>query len=175
MNNLSERAKKIQCLICDVDGVLTDGSLYLDNFNNELKIFHVHDGIGLKLLMCAGIHVAIITGSKNAVVEHRMKQLGITHVFTGQVDKQNAYQTLKTRLQLPDQAVAYIGDDFPDAPIIQQVGLGIAVANATHLAKEYAVWHTTKSGGQGAVREVCDYILTAQNKWDAAIAGYYRE
>ena len=172
MNQLVEKAKKIKCVICDVDGVLTNGVLYLDNQNNEIKAFHIHDGMGLKLLMCAGIEVAIITTSRNAVIGHRMKQLGIQHFFTGQVDKRKAYQTLKNTLQLNDEAFAYIGDDLPDIAILRQVGLSVAVANAQDLVKEVAVYQTNASGGQGAVREVCDFILNTQNKLNIALDNY---
>ena len=172
MNNLLEKAKKIQCLICDIDGVLTDGLLYIDNYGNEQKAFHVQDGMGLKLLMAVGIEIAVITTSQNAVVEHRMQQLGITHYFKGQVDKQLAYQQLKERLGLDNDAFAYVGDDLPDLPIIKQVGLGVAVANAVRQVKEFALWQTEATGGRGAVREVCDFILNAQNKADEALEGY---
>ncbi|KTC84068.1 KdsC family phosphatase [Legionella brunensis] len=172
MNELIEKAKKIKCLICDVDGVLTDGLLYLDNHGNELKAFHVQDGMGLKLLMAAGIQVAVITTSVNAVIDHRMKQLGIQHYFTGQVDKQNAFAQLKTRLRFNSDEFAYIGDDLPDLPIIQQVGLGVAVANAVRQVKEFAAWQTGQTGGRGAVREVCELILSAQNKQEIALSRY---
>ena len=169
---LLEKAKKIQCVICDVDGVLTDGLIYIDNFGNELKAFHIQDGMGLKLLMAAGIEVAVITTSKNAVIDHRMEQLGIRHYFKGQVDKKCAYQQLKSNLQLHDDAFAYIGDDLPDLAIIRQVGLGVAVANAVAQVKEFASWHTESHGGRGAVREVCDFILNAQNKQEEALNTY---
>lgn len=175
MNELAERAKKIKCLICDVDGVLTDGLLYIDNHGNELKSFHVQDGVGLKLLMAAGIEIAVITTSSNAVVDHRMKQLGITHYYKGQVDKRNAYQQLKQTLSLQDDQFAYIGDDLPDLPLIKQVGLGVAVANAVPLVKEFADWRTEKKGGRGGVRELCDLILKAQNKGDMALEGYLKQ
>lgn len=174
MNNLLEKAKEIQCLICDIDGVLTDGLLYIDNNGNELKAFNIQDGMGLKLLMAAGIEVAVITTSKNNVVEHRMRQLGITHYFTGQVDKRRAFTELKSRLGLSNEHFAYAGDDLPDLPIMQQVGLGFAVANAVPQVKEFAIWTTEKRGGQGAVREICDLILTAQQKMDVALEGYLR-
>jgi 3-deoxy-D-manno-octulosonate 8-phosphate phosphatase (KDO 8-P phosphatase) len=172
MKELIEKARKIKCFICDVDGVLTNGQLYLDNFGNELKAFHVHDGVGLKLLMAAGLHVSVITTSKNAVIEHRMAQLGIHHYFTGQLEKQAAYQQLKTNLSLNDEDCAYIGDDLPDLPIIKRVGLGIAVNNAQPQVKELASWSTQQIGGHGAVREACDFILNAQNKLDEALTRY---
>ncbi|MCL5272815.1 MAG: 3-deoxy-manno-octulosonate-8-phosphatase KdsC [Gammaproteobacteria bacterium] len=175
MNELLERAKKIQCLICDVDGVLSDGLLHIDNNGNELKSFHVQDGMGLKLLMAAGIEVAVITTARNAVVNHRMQQLGIKYYYKGQVDKRDAYQQLKKTLGLQDEQFAYIGDDLPDLPIIRQVGLGVAVANAVPQVKEFADWQTTQTGGRGAVRELCDLILSAQNKTDLALEGYLKQ
>ena len=176
MNTLLEKAKKITCLICDVDGVLSDGLLYIDNHGNELKTFHVQDGMGLKLLMAAGIEVAVITTSRNQVVDHRMQQLGIKHYYKGQVDKQQAYQQLKNQLmRQDDQQFAYIGDDLPDIPIIKQVGLGVAVANAVSQVKELAYWQTQASGGRGAVRELCDVILNAQNKMELALTGYLNQ
>jgi 3-deoxy-D-manno-octulosonate 8-phosphate phosphatase (KDO 8-P phosphatase) len=175
MNQLLEKAKKIKCLICDVDGVLSDGLLYIDNHGNELKTFHVQDGMGLKLLMAAGIEVAVITTARNAVVDHRMQQLGITHYYKGQVDKRQAYLQLKNTLGFDDEQFAYIGDDLPDLPIIQQVGLGVAVANAVRQVKEFAAWETQQKGGSGAVRELCDVILNAQNKADDALNAYFTQ
>ena len=169
MNSLLEKAKQIKCVICDIDGVMTDGLIYIDNNNNELKSFNIQDGLGLKLLMAAGIEVAVITGSQNAVIEHRMKQLDIRHYFKGQINKQAAYDTLKARLSLPDTAFAYVGDDLPDLPIMKQVGLSVAVSNAVRQVKEMASWSTELHGGRGAVREVCDLILNAQNKLDDAL------
>ena len=172
MKELLEKAKKIKCVICDVDGVLTDGLLDIDNYGNEQKAFNVQDGMGLKLLMAAGIEVAVITTSNNAVIDHRMQQLGISHYFKGQVDKQAAYQQLKSRLGLDNESFAYIGDDLPDLAIIRQVGLSVAVANAVNQVKEFAMWHTQLHGGRGAVREVCDFILNAQNSQDEALNKY---
>lgn len=175
MNQLLEIAKKVKCLICDMDGVLTDGLLYIDNHFNELKTFHIHDGVGLKLLMTAGIEVAVITGSHNEVVDHRMQQLGIKYYYKNQLNKQETYKQLKQTLNLTDEQFAYIGDDLPDAPIMQQVGLSVAVANAVRQVKEIAVWQTELPGGRGAVRELCDLILNAQNKMDLAITGYLKQ
>ncbi|WP_058535628.1 3-deoxy-manno-octulosonate-8-phosphatase KdsC [Legionella saoudiensis] len=174
MNKLIEKAQKIKCLICDMDGVLTDGLLYIDNHFNELKTFHIHDGVGLKLLMTVGIEVAVITGSRNAVVDHRMQQLGIKHYYKDQLNKQETYEQLKKTLNLEDEQFAYIGDDLPDIPLIQKVGLGVTVANAVPAVKEIAVWQTELPGGRGAVRELCDLILNAQNKMDLAKEGYLK-
>ena len=167
--NILDKAKKIKCMICDIDGVLTDGLVYIDNHANELKAFNIQDGLGLKLLMAAGIEVAVITGSQNAVIDHRMKQLGIQHYFTGQINKQTAFQTLKERLHLENEAFAYVGDDLPDLPIMKQVGLSVAVSNAMRQVKEIASWSTELHGGRGAVREACDLILHAQNKHEMAL------
>lgn len=172
LNLLFEKAKKIRCVICDVDGVLTDGFIYIDNHANELKTFNIQDGLGLKLLMSADIEVCVITGSTNAVIDHRMKQLNIRHYFTGQLNKKNAYQELKSRLQIDDENIAYIGDDLPDAAVMQQVGFSIAVANAVPQIKTLADWNTEMSGGRGAVREACDFILHAQNKFNLAVERY---
>ncbi|MFY7697433.1 MAG: KdsC family phosphatase [Legionella sp.] len=172
MNDLLVKAKQIKCLICDIDGVLTNGLLYMDNFGHELKAFHVHDGVGIKLLLAAGIQVAVITNSQNAIVEHRMRQLGINHYFTGQLDKNKAYQTLKINLHLKDEDIAYIGDDLPDLPIIKQVGLGVAVGNAVDDVKKHAIWLTKNHGGCGAVRELCDLILSSQNRTELALNNY---
>lgn len=173
MNSLIEKAKKIKCVICDVDGVLTNGLIYLDNHGNELKAFDIQDGMGLKLLMSAGIQVAVITTSRNAVIDHRMQQLGISHYFKGQVDKRDAFDKLKSSLGLSDEEFAYVGDDLPDLPIIKQVGLGVAVANAVSAVKEFAAWVTNQSGGNGAVRELSDLILNAQEKQDIALTRYF--
>ena len=172
MNHLIEKMKKVKCIICDIDGVLTDGLLYIDNQANELKAFNIQDGFGLKLLMSADIEVAVITGSKNAVIDHRMQQLDIRHYFKGCLNKQKAYQELKTRLNLNDEQFAYIGDDLPDLFIMRQVGLSIAVSNAVPQVKEFATWTTEKHGGRGAVREVCDLILSAQNQLESALTKY---
>ncbi len=172
MSHLVEKAKKIKCVISDVDGVLTDGTLYVDATGNEMKAFQVLDGVGLKLLMFAGIDVAVITGAITPVIDHRMQQLKITHYFKGQVNKQVAFDTLKNRLGLTESEFAYIGDDLPDLPIIQQVGLGVAVANAVEEVKNVAHMTTKQYGGKGAVREVCDFILRAQGKFDFALDKY---
>ena len=172
MNDLLEKAKKVKCLISDVDGVMTNGILYIDNHGNELKGFQVLDGMGLKLLMAAGIEVAVITTSQNAVIDHRMQQLGIQHYYKGQVNKESAFQQLKEKLNLENEQFAYVGDDLPDGPIMRQVGLSVAVANAVKEIKEFAHYQTKQQGGCGAVREVCDLILASQNKLDLALTKY---
>lgn len=172
METINDKIRKIKCLICDIDGVMTDGRNYLDNHGNELKSFNVQDGVGLKLLMAANIDIAVITGSCNAIIDVRMAQLGIQHYFKGQINKLPAYETLKTRLQITDEEFAYIGDDVVDLPIMQQVGFSIAIANAMSQIKTYADWTTQASGGHGGLREACNFILSSQNKMDEAIQTY---
>ena len=172
MQALIEKAKQIKCLICDVDGVLTDGLLYLDAQGNELKTFQVMDGVGLKLLMTVGIEVAVITGSNTPVIDHRMRQLNITRYFKGKLNKLTAYECIKTDLQLTDADIAYIGDDIQDLALIKRVGFGVAVQNAIDEVKRHAVWHTQKPGGHGGVRELCDFILNAQDKYALALEKY---
>lgn len=174
-NVIMKKASQIKCLICDLDGVMTSGLLYIDNHHNELKAFHVHDGLGLKLLLASGIQVAIITGSKNTVVDHRMKELGIQYFFKNQQNKLNAFSQLQTTLHLRPEDFAYIGDDLPDIPLMTQVGLSVAVANAVDDVKKIATFETKASGGNGAVREVCDLILKAQNKYTSAIQPYFSD
>ena len=172
MKDILSRATQVRCLICDVDGVLTDGRLYINIHGEETKAFHVQDGLGLKLLMAAGIEVAVITATTNTIIDSRMNSLGITHYFKGQIDKQTAFLALQTRLKLDLHAFAYIGDDLPDMPLIQQVGLGIAVANAVDEVKHVAHWQTKHKGGKGAVREACDFILKSQGQFDIALQRY---
>lgn len=174
MNELITKAKRIKCLICDVDGVLTDAKVYIDNQGNESKSFSVQDGMGLKLLMAADIEIAVITTSRSALIDYRMKQLDIRHYYKGQVEKETAYNALKSELNLTDNEFGYIGDDLPDLPLIQRVGFGVTVANAVPEVKKAAIWQTQQSGGNGAVREVCDFILHAQGQFDAALQRYLK-
>ncbi len=171
-NHLLEKAKKIRCLICDVDGVLTDGTIFMTAEGTESRSFHVHDGMGLKFLMASGIQVAIITTSRVPVVDHRMRQLGIQHYYRGQISKIAAFEALKQKLQLPEEAFAYVGDDLPDWEIMQKVGLSIAVANAVPQVAHLADWKVSKPGGAGAVREVCDALLALNQTSELALKHY---
>ena len=169
-----ERAGKITLLILDVDGVLTDGSIILDNGGNELKRFHVRDGHGIKMLIRAGIQVAIITGRYSKVVERRAEELGIREVFQRCHIKTVALDHLVEKLHLTPEEIAYVGDDIVDIPILRRVGLPIAVNDAVEEAKEYAAIITANPGGKGAVREVCDFLLKAKGLWES-VMGEYRE
>lgn len=153
---------RVQLLICDVDGVLSDGSIYLGNQGEEYKSFNTKDGFGIKALQNAGIAVAVITGRNSTIVAERMKSLGVQHVYQGQSDKMHSYQTLLAELGLPPEQTAYIGDDVVDLPVMQDCGLGVAVADAHPLVRQKADYITRLAGGRGAVRELCDLMLEAR-------------
>ena len=163
-----EKAAKIRLLICDVDGVMSDGLIYQGNSGEELKAFNVRDGYGIRCLLTSGIEVAIITGRKAKLLEDRANTLGITHLYQGQSDKLLAYHELLAKLALRPGDVAYIGDDLIDWPGMAEVGLSASVADAHPLLLPKADYVTQIAGGRGAVRELCDLILLAQNKLDAA-------
>ena len=159
---MMQKAKNIKLLICDVDGVLTDGGLYFDQRGDEFKRFNVQDGYGLKLAMSFGIEVGVISARKSPVVEYRLKDLGIKHYYQGQHDKKVGLLDLLKKLDVNLMQTAYIGDDIIDLPIMTQVGLSIAVSNSVDSIKIYADYITKMEGGNGAVREVCDLLLSVQ-------------
>lgn len=172
MQSLINKAQKIKCLICDLDGVLTDCRVFIDNSGNEYKGFNIQDGFGIKLLQESGIEVAIITGSKQGLINQRTNQLDIKHLYTGARNKQNAFNNLKEALNLTNEEFAYIGDDLPDISIMKQVGFSVATANAVKMVKKIADWQTELNGGHGAVREVCDFILEAQGSLNISLDKY---
>ena len=157
-----EKAGQIRLLVLDVDGVLTDGSLYFSDSGESMKVFSTLDGQGIKMLRNTGVEIAIISGRKSGPLIRRASDLGIVHMQLGREDKLNALNELLATLQFKLQEVAHLGDDLPDLPVMQSVGLGIAVNNAYELVKQRADWCTEKKGGAGAVREVCDFIMGAQ-------------
>jgi len=161
---LRERAAKIRLLVVDVDGVLTDGKLYFDHAGNELKAFNTRDGLGMKALQRFGIEVAVITGRKSEAVAHRMNQLGIKHVYQGREDKLDAFLDLLRITGLDAQQVCFAGDDWIDLPVLLRAGLAVSVADAEEQVKQQVHWVTGRNGGDGAVREICNLILSAQEK-----------
>ena len=163
-----KKAEKIQLLICDVDGVMSDGLIYMGNNGEELKAFNVRDGYGIRCLLTSGIEVAIITGRQSKLLEGRAKTLGITYLYQGQHNKLLAYQQLLDTLNLKPEQTAYIGDDLIDLPVMEKVGLSVAVADAHPLLTPRANYVTRIAGGRGAVRELCDLILLAQGRLDEA-------
>lgn len=162
-NDIKQKASKIKLLVCDVDGVFSDGRIYLGNNGEELKAFHTKDGFGIKALIASGVQVAIITGRNSAIVKNRMKALNVAHIIQGQENKQPALEKLATTLSISLNEVAYIGDDVPDLACINAVGLGIAVEDAHPLVLQTADFTSYTRGGFGAVREICDLIMLSQN------------
>ncbi len=158
----------IKLLICDVDGVFSDGRIYLGNDGEELKAFHTKDGFGIKALATSGVTVAIITGRNSAIVTNRMKALNVAHIIQGQEDKLPALTKLSAKLNIDLAEIAYIGDDVPDLACINAVGLGISVADAHPLVLNSADYITFCKGGFGAVREVCDIIMQSQGTLESA-------
>lgn len=163
-----KKAEKIQLLICDVDGVMSDGLIYMGNNGEELKAFNIRDGYGIRCLLTSGIEVAIITGRQSKLLEDRAKTLGITYLYQGQHNKLLAYQQLLDTLNLKPEQTAYIGDDLIDLPVMEKVGLSVAVADAHPLLTPRANYVTRIAGGRGAVRELCDLILLAQGRLEEA-------
>lgn len=155
-------AADIRLLVLDVDGVLTDGRLHYGPAGETQKNFHVRDGAGIKAVLSAGIAVAVISGRKSAAVGRRCAELGIRHVYQGVDDKAVVLQRLLKQLRLQGRQCACVGDDTPDLPVMQQVGLAVAVADAHPLALACAHRRTRLPGGAGAVREVCDWLTQAR-------------
>jgi 3-deoxy-D-manno-octulosonate 8-phosphate phosphatase (KDO 8-P phosphatase) len=172
MHNLHHRASSIRLVIFDVDGVLTDGSLYLGDDGQEYKAFYSRDGLGMTLLQSTGVRLAVITGRSSQVVKMRMESLGISEIYQGYQDKLPAYAELKQRLALSDAEIAYVGDDLVDLPIMRRVGLAIAVNDAHPNVLELAHWRTRSPGGRSAAREVCEFILSAQGNLDRVLAQF---
>ena len=172
MLEIYEKAKKIKLVIFDVDGVLTDGSLFFGDDGQEYKAFNSKDGHGMKMLQKTGVEVAIITARTSELVKHRMKNLEIRHVYQGQKDKLPAFKSLLEKLNLQADQVAYVGDDVMDLPIMIRVGLAVSVADGHHLSKKHAHWVTPSNGGRGAARDTCELIMTAQDTLDGLIQEY---
>jgi len=156
------QARGIRLLTCDVDGVLTDGRIYVDDTGRETKAFSALDGVGLKLLMQAGVRIAWITGSRAAAVMHRARALGIDRVIQGAEDKLTPWEALRGELDLPAAACAHIGDDLPDVPVFARCGFSVTVPHAPPSVRASAHFVTVREGGKGAVRELCELILAAQ-------------
>ncbi|MBT8419462.1 MAG: HAD family hydrolase [Gammaproteobacteria bacterium] len=156
------RAANIKIVIFDVDGVLTDGSLYFDGGGNEYKAFYARDGHGMKMLMQSGVEIGVITGRDSPVVTRRMTELGITYVYQGSLDKRLAFDALLEQLGVGEMEAAYVGDDIVDLPVMRRAHLAVAVADAHPLVIQHAHWRTPNTGGRGAARDVCELIMSAQ-------------
>jgi 3-deoxy-D-manno-octulosonate 8-phosphate phosphatase (KDO 8-P phosphatase) len=172
VQDIQEKARRIRLVIFDVDGVLTDGSLFLGDDGQEYKAFNSRDGHGIKMLQQSGIEIGIITGRSSEVVRLRMQSLGIKHVYQGQLDKRPAYQELRDKLGLSDAEIAYVGDDVVDLPIMRLVGLAIAVNDAHPFVTQHAHWLTPHAGGRGAARDVCELLMDAQGHLQRVLQSY---
>jgi len=169
---LSKRIQAIRLIAFDVDGILTDGGLYLTDSGEEFKRFNSLDGHGLKMLKASGVELAIITGRTSRCVESRAKNLGITHLYQGVEDKWGAMQTLLSKLKIQPEAAAFMGDDVVDLPVMRRVGFSITVPNSPQLVRDHAHYLTQREGGSGAVRETCELIMSAQGTLDKQLAPY---
>ena len=157
-------------LLLDVDGVLTAGDIVYTDQGEQIKHFHVRDGLGIRMLQKAGIQVGIITGRKAGALQHRCANLGIDLIFDGVLNKVEVLETIMDQHpEIQAEAIAFMGDDLPDLAILRRVGLGVAVADAHELIREAAHLTTAAPGGHGAVREVSETILKAQDKWNDLI------
>ena len=162
MKDILEKAARIRLAIFDVDGVLTDGSLFLGDDGQEYKAFNSRDGHGIKMLQRHGVIVGIITGRTSKVVEYRMENLGITHVYQGKLEKLPAFEELLAEVGVAADEAAYVGDDVVDLPVMRRVGLAIAVQDAHPLVLKHSHWQTPSAGGRGAARDVCEMLMEAK-------------
>lgn len=174
-DNIQERAARIKLLLMDCDGVLTDGRIWLFANGEEQKGFHTRDGLGIDLWHRAGLTSGIISGRESSAVERRARALGMTYVWLGRSDKEQVFADTISKARVTNEEVAYIGDDLNDIPLMLRSGLGVAVADASRETREHAHYVTTLAGGSGAVREVIELILKAQNRWSELISVYLRE
>jgi 3-deoxy-D-manno-octulosonate 8-phosphate phosphatase (KDO 8-P phosphatase) len=172
MTQITEKLKQIRLVIFDVDGVLTDGSLIMGDDGQEYKAFNAKDGHGMKMLLASGVEIGIISARNSLVVGNRMQGLGIKHVYQGQRNKLKAFADLKKKLKLEPSQIAYVGDDLLDLCIMREVGLAIAVQDATKEVVELSDWQTQAVGGKGAAREICEKIMQTQGTYNEIIARY---
>lgn len=163
-----QRAQNIKLLICDVDGVFSDGRIYLSNSGEELKAFHTRDGYGVRSLLTSGFNLAVITGRQSKIVENRMTALGVTHIYQGVDNKFEAYKELLSIYNITPEEVAYIGDDIVDLPVMNVVGLAVSVADGHPYVRQHADFVTSLNGGHGALRELTDLLLLSQDKFTSA-------
>ena len=170
--DVARRAGQIRLALFDVDGVMTDGTLFISEHGESFKPFNILDGLGLKLLKASGVATGILTGRRSTSVEKRASELTIDHLIQGAEDKLQAYARLRERLELNDAQVCYMGDDLPDLPVLRRCGLALSPAGAVKEVREQAHFVTNTSGGRGAVREACELIMRAQGTWTSQIGAY---
>ena len=173
-SEIVERARHVKLLITDIDGVMTDGRIVYSVYGDELKFFDVTDGFGISLLNRVGIKTVIITAKKSRIVKLRARDLKIAKAYAGFIDKRIPFNDLLKRFKIAPEEICFIGDDLMDVPILKRVGFAVSVPNGMEEVKAIAHHITTKSGGRGAVREICELILKSQNKWGEATSRYFK-
>ena len=172
MQDVYSRARTIRLAVFDIDGVLTDGGLYYSDSGEEIKVFDVRDGHGMKMLQASGVALAIITSRTSQCVARRTENLGIDYVYQGVEDKLATLRTLLQKLTLDLSACAYMGDDWIDLPILTRCGLALSVPDAHAEVRTRAHYVTRAGGGRGAVREACELIMRAQGTYEARLAAF---
>ncbi len=172
LNQVYQQATKIKLVIFDVDGVLTNGGLFIGDDGQEYKAFHSRDGLGMAMLQKTGVQIGIITARSSNVVKHRMASLSIKYVYQGRKEKLPAYQELLAESGFQAEQVAYVGDDLVDLPVLLNVGLAIAVADAHPFVTKHVHWQTKNNGGLGAARDVCEMIMQAQGTLEQQYASF---
>jgi len=169
---LIARAHRIRLAIFDVDGVLTDGTIYLGEGGEEMKAFNILDGLGLKMLAASGIVTALLSGRKSKMVALRAKEIGIAHLMQGVDDKLEVYHRLLRKLDLAEEETSYMGDDLPDLPVLRRCGLALSVPNAPDVVRNHVHYVTSAPGGRGAAREACEFLLRARGALDNQLRTY---
>ena len=175
MKDIIAKAAHIKLVVFDVDGVLTDGSLFIGDAGEEYKAFHAKDGLGMKLLQATGVEIGIITARTSELVQHRMESLNIQHIYQGRLNKLPALEEIINKVGVSFDETAYVGDDVIDLPAMRKVGLAISVQDAHPLVKQHSHWQTPHVGGRGAARDVCELIMEAQNTLQAQFDKYLHD
>lgn len=171
---LEARARRVRLAIFDVDGVLTDGTLYLGRSGEEWKAFNILDGLGFKMLAASGVRLALLSGRKSSIVARRAGETGVAHVLQGIADKLEAYHELLRKQRLAEEETSFMGDDLPDLPVLRRCGLAFSVPNASEAVRAQAHYVTANFGGHGAAREACELLMRAQGTLDAQTGTYLR-
>ena len=174
MQSVFEKAKRIRLVIFDVDGVLTDGNLYISDKGEEYKAFNTLDGHGMRMLKQSGVELVIVSGRTSRCVEIRAENLGIGLLYQGVEDKLEVYSSLLAKLRLTAEATAFVGDDVMDLPVMRRCGLAVCVPDSPALVKQHAHYVTQMPGGCGAVREICELIMQAQGTFQAQMSQYLK-
>jgi len=172
--DIQDRAGGVKLFIMDIDGVMTDGRIVYGIYGDELKFFDVQDGFGITLMNRAGIKSVIITAKKSRIVKLRAHDIKVAKIYQGYMDKLIPFNDILRRFNVKAEDVCFIGDDLIDIPVLKRVGFAVSVPNAVSEVRSVSHYVTSKTGGRGAVREVCDLILKSQGKWDIATSRYFQ-